>query len=160
MWAPRSKIWSPQRKTWAPQATGRPLGSSLEKNRGMPKTAHLRNLGCSALKSFHKSKVTQVSQRQKLVSCGTRTLLEYSPEEGNPSSHDATISSAIRVSQWHSESYDPNLSLVFPGKLTLGHLQLQPVPLAHGSHETEDDATLLWQHQSGLLPEHLQHLKR
>ena len=39
----------------------------------MPEGSYLRNLRCPALKSFHKSKVIQVAQRQKLVACGTGT---------------------------------------------------------------------------------------
>ena len=53
-----------------------------------------------------------------------------------------------------------NLSLMFPGRLLLGHPQLQPVPWGHGSHGIKDDVKLLCQHQSSLLPVHYQHLKR
>lgn len=56
--------------------------------------------------------------------------------------------------------YDTNLFSVFPWRLTLGHLLLQPDPLRHGSRATEDDATLLWRRQWGLLPEHHQHLTK
>lgn len=37
---------------------------------------------------------------------------------------------------------DTNLSLGFPRRQTLDHLQLQPVLLVHGSHETKRDVTL------------------
>ena len=49
---------------------------------------------------------------------------------------------------------------MFPGRLLLGHPQLQPVPLGHGWHGIKDDVKLLCQHQSSLLPVHYQHLKR
>ena len=36
--------------------------------------------GSERVKNFHKSKVTEVAQRQKLVAFGTWDLLEHSPE--------------------------------------------------------------------------------
>ena len=36
--------------------------------------------GSERVISFHKSKVIQVAQRQKLVACCTRALLEHSPD--------------------------------------------------------------------------------
>ena len=53
-----------------------------------------------------------------------------------------------------------NLSSMYPGRLLLGHPQLQPVPLGHESHGIKDDVKLLCQHQSSLLPVHYQHLNR
>jgi len=46
----------------------------------VPKGSYVGNLGCKALTIFHKIKVKQVAQRKKLVACGTRALLDHSPE--------------------------------------------------------------------------------
>ena len=51
----------------------------LEESQGAQLRLLSKKYRCPALTSFHKSKVIQVAQRQKLVTCGTRVLLKHSP---------------------------------------------------------------------------------